>query len=132
MERLFAAGALDCWLTPVQMKKSRPGTVLSVLADPSRREELERIIFANTTTLGIRRTTMKRSVLDRHEVMVASRYGDIRLKLAVDAGRVLRARPEYDDCAALARLHDIPLADVWDDAHRMGDRLIGRDLANLD
>lgn len=131
-ERLFAAGVLDCWLTPIQMKKSRPGTLLSVLARADQRVEIERIILTNTTTLGVRYSPVERTILDRQELTIATRFGDVRLKLAIDHGRVLRARPEYEDCAALARLHAVPLSDVWDDAHRLGVRLVGREATTLE
>ncbi|MBX3070291.1 MAG: nickel pincer cofactor biosynthesis protein LarC [Thermomicrobiales bacterium] len=130
-ERLLAAGALDCWLTPIQMKKNRPATKLSVLAGMDLRSEIERIIFANTTTLGVRSAPFARTTLDRQEFLVSTRFGDIRLKLAIDNGRVIRARPEYDDCATLARRHEAPFPEVWDEAHRLGDSLIGRDAATL-
>lgn len=131
MERLFGAGALDVWLTPVHMKKSRPGTVLSVLTLERDRSKLEEVIFDNTPTLGIRSYTVERETLRREFFTVATRFGDIRLKLAIRDGRISRARPEYEDCAELARKTGRPLSDIWDDAYRMGESFIGRDPATL-
>ncbi len=131
MERLFAAGALDVWLTPVQMKKSRPGTVLSVLCAKREQPRLEEVIFDNSPTLGIRSYPVERAMLEREFFTVATRFGDIRLKLAIRDGRISQARPEYDDCAELARSTGRPLSDVWDDAYRIGESLIGRDPATL-
>lgn len=124
-ERLFTDGALDVWLTPVQMKKGRPGTVVSVLAVPDQHDLLERVIFDNSTTLGVRSYRVERSALERQIVTATTRFGDVRLKLKVRDGRVVAATPEYDDCANLARQHDRSFLDVWEDARRIGDRFIG-------
>ena len=127
-ERLYAAGALDVWLTPVMMKKHRPGTVLSLLATARDRAALERIIFENSTSLGVRSTPVDRSKADRAFETVTTRFGEVALKLKIIEGRVLSAQPEYEDCAELARKTGAPFADVWDEAHRIGDRFVGRQL----
>jgi uncharacterized protein (TIGR00299 family) protein len=107
---LFGAGALDVWLTPIQMKKGRPGTKLSVLAEEPLRDRLADLIFRETSTLGVRMTAMDRRVLPRRIVQVATRFGPIRAKVA--GGHV---SPEYDDCARVAAEHQVPLRDVYEE-----------------
>jgi uncharacterized protein (TIGR00299 family) protein len=125
MERLYAAGALEVWLTPVIMKKSRPGTLLSLIAPVGRRAALESVILENSTSLGVRALPIDRTKADRAFETVATRFGEVTLKLKVVDGRVLSAMPEYDDCVRLARESGAPFADVWDEAHRIGERFAG-------
>ncbi len=124
-ERLYAAGALEVWLTPVQMKKYRPATVLSLLAPFGLRDELSQLILQNSTSLGVRSIAIDRTKADRAFETVATRFGDVSLKLKIVDGRVLSAMPEYDDCAELARSSGAPFSEVWDDAHRIGERFVG-------
>jgi uncharacterized protein (TIGR00299 family) protein len=102
MERLYQAGALDVYYVPVQMKKNRPGTLLTVVASPERTEALSAIIFAETTTIGLRRHEVERERLARETITVATPLGPVRFKLARRDGRVVNAAPEFDDCARLA------------------------------
>src|SRR6185436_16080993 len=115
-EKLLAAGALDVYTTPIQMKKSRPGVKISVLAAPSKRAAVEEILLRETPTFGVRRTLMERSKLGRHEKTVSTRYGDIRVKVGMIDGEELKASPEYEDCRAAAEKHGAPLAKVVDAA----------------
>jgi uncharacterized protein (TIGR00299 family) protein len=124
-ERLYAAGALEVWLTPVQMKKSRPATVVSLLAPANLRDELSLVILQNSTSLGVRAIPVERAKADRAFETAVTRFGDVALKLKIVDGRVLNAMPEYDDCVALARSSGAPFAEVWDEAHRIGERFIG-------
>jgi uncharacterized protein (TIGR00299 family) protein len=124
-ERLYAAGAFEVWLTPVIMKKSRPGTVLSLIAPARLRSELERIILENSTSLGVRSSVIDRTKTDRSFETAATRFGDVTLKLKIVDGRVLSVTPEYDDCVRLARESGAPFAEVWDEAHRIGERFVG-------
>jgi uncharacterized protein (TIGR00299 family) protein len=101
-DRLFAAGALDVYLTAVLMKKGRPGTLLTVLAPPDRRESLCDLVFRETTTLGIRVETVFREVLDREWVEVPVPGGSVRMKVAGRRGEILNAVPEFDDCVRVA------------------------------
>jgi len=126
VERLFAAGALDVWLTPIIMKKGRPATRVSALCAASRRGSLEDVLIENSTTLGVRALGVDRVKAPRRVETVVTRWGDVRLKLRGWNGRVIGAVPEYDDCAAIARAHDIPLREVWDEAHRIGEAYVGR------
>src|SRR5262249_23697409 len=95
IDRLLAAGALDVYYTPIHMKKGRPGILITVLSPPRGREALEEILFAETTTLGVRRQEWARSVLEREHVAVATPYGDVRIKVGRRAGRVYNAQPEF-------------------------------------
>ena len=102
MEKLLAQGALDVFYTPVQMKKNRPGTLLSVIATPATRETLTSTIFQETTTIGVRYRDMTRECLDRENQTVTTPFGPIRFKVARRAGEVLNAAPEFDDCVRIA------------------------------
>jgi len=111
IERLFAAGAIDVWTHPVQMKKGRPGTQLCVLAPPERADAVAAAVLAETTSIGVRRYLAARETLAREQHTVPTALGPVRVKV-VDSPAGRRARPEYDDCAAIARTHGRPLADV--------------------
>ncbi len=113
MERLFEAGALDVYMTPIQMKKNRPGTLLSVLCRPQEAERFRDIVVAETPTLGVRSSTMARWELDRQIVEIETRFGSIRVK---QAGKKLA--PEFEDCAQAARKHQIPIGEVYEEATR--------------
>jgi len=102
MEKLLAEGALDVFYTPIQMKKNRPGTLLSVIATPAIREKLTSTIFHETTTIGVRHRDMTRECLDRETENVVTPFGPIRFKVARRGGEVLNAAPEFDDCVRLA------------------------------
>jgi uncharacterized protein (TIGR00299 family) protein len=112
MDRLLADGALDVFYTPIQMKKNRPGTLLTIVAAPAARERLTAIVFRETTTIGVRYREMTRECLDRDSVTVETPYGAVRIKVARRHGAILNAAPEFDDCARLARERDVPLKDV--------------------
>src|SRR6185295_13334743 len=112
METLHAEGALDVFYTAIQMKKNRPGTLLTVVAPPDARERLTAAIFRETTTIGVRYSEMSRECLDREEVSVATPLGAVRVKVARRDGRVLNAAPELEDCARIAREHQVPVKEV--------------------
>lgn len=125
-ERLFEAGALDVWLTPITMKKGRPATQVSILAPASRRLQLEAVLIENTSTLGIRVTPVERTKAGREIQTVTTRWGDVRIKVRVWNGRAIDIAPEYDDIVAIAREHDIPIRTVWNEAYRIGEPRIGQ------
>lgn len=102
MARLFAAGALDVYLTPIHMKKNRPGILLTVLCRPADAAALTDLLFAETTTLGVRQQTLVRRCLSREIVTVATRFGPVRMKVARMKNGQVRAVPEYDDCHRIA------------------------------
>ena len=112
MDRLHAVGALDVFYGAVQMKKNRPGTLVTVLAPPERRQAITEVLFADTTTIGVRYQEMLRERLDREIRVVATPVGPIRFKLASRGGRLLNAAPEFDDCARAAAERGISIKDV--------------------
>ena len=102
MDNLLAAGALDVFYTPVQMKKNRPGTLVTIVAPPDQRPALTDILFRESTTIGIRYEEMARTCLERAVETVRTPYGEVRFKIARRDGQELNAAPEFDDCARLA------------------------------
>ena len=112
MERLLAEGALDVFSVPVQMKKSRPGAVLTVLAKTEDANRLTKTIFAETTTLGVRRREEQRQTLSRRWETVDTTWGPVRIKIANLNGSISNYAPEYEDCRALAEAQHVPLKDV--------------------
>jgi hypothetical protein len=126
MERLLAEGALDVFTVPAQMKKGRPGALLTVLAKIEDADRLTQLIFAETTTLGVRRHDEHRQTLARHWETVATTWGPVRIKIAnrngadanCDSNSVLNYVPEYEDCRKLAEVHRVPLRIVMQEAIR--------------
>jgi uncharacterized protein (TIGR00299 family) protein len=116
MERLLAEGALDVFSVPVQMKKSRPGALLTVLAKIEDANRLTKLIFAETTTLGVRRREEQRQTLSRRWETVDTMWGPVRIKIANMNGTVSNYAPEYEDCRALAEAHHVPLKKVIQEA----------------
>jgi uncharacterized protein (DUF111 family) len=112
MDRLYAAGALEVFYIPVQMKKNRPGTLLTVVAPPALRGAIADIVFRETTTIGLRYYEVDRECLDRELVPVETPVGTVRVKVASRGGRVLNATPEFEDCATLAAASNLPVKDV--------------------
>jgi uncharacterized protein (DUF111 family) len=112
MDQLYAAGALEVFYVPVQMKKNRPGTLLTVIAAPDRLAQLSDIIFRETTTIGLRHSQVERQCLDREIVTVETPLGPIRFKIARRDGRVLNVVPEFDDCARLAAAKNLSVKEV--------------------
>jgi uncharacterized protein (TIGR00299 family) protein len=118
LERALAAGALDVYTTPVQMKKNRPGTLLTVLCKPQDTNALTSLIFAETTTFGVRTTNAQRRILPREHVSVSTTFGDVRIKLSRVNGRILHVSPEFEDCRKLAVEKNVPLQQVINEALR--------------
>jgi uncharacterized protein (TIGR00299 family) protein len=113
MEKLLAAGALDIFYTPVQMKKNRPGVLLTLLCQPEDRERMCEIVFRETTTLGVRYRNEKREVLKREFTTVETEYGQIRIKVSRSRdGRVMNFSPEFEDCRAAAEKHRVGLREA--------------------
>lgn len=117
-DQLFAAGALDVFLTPIQMKKGRPGTLLTVLAPPARREDLCALLFRETTTVGVRFGRVARETLERRWVEVPVEGGRVRIKIAARHGEDLNAAPEFEDCLRVAAATGRPVKVVQADAMR--------------
>jgi uncharacterized protein (TIGR00299 family) protein len=122
LEKALGAGALDVYTTPVQMKKNRPGTLLTVLCKPQETNSLMSLIFAETTTFGARTYRAQRRTLPREFVNVATNYGDVRIKISRVNGRILHVAPEYDDCRKLALEKNVPLQRVISEALRRYER----------
>lgn len=111
-EKLLNHGALDVFTTAIGMKKSRPGTLISVICKPEKRDRLEQILFEETTTIGIRRSLQERSVLSRRFETIQIQGQPIKLKIAERNGKVCNIKPEYEDCATIARHTDRPLKEI--------------------
>jgi len=116
MERLFAAGALDVFMSPIQMKKNRPGTLLSVICDPGRAEAIATVVLAETSTFGVRISRWERICLDRRWEEVVTEFGKIRIKIGERDGGVITASPEYEDCKRAAAEHGVAVRHVHESA----------------
>jgi uncharacterized protein (TIGR00299 family) protein len=118
MDRLLEEGALDVFGMPVQMKKNRPGTLLTVLCKPEDAEKLTQLVFSETTTLGVRRREESRQTLARRWENVRTEWGEVRIKIASMNGTVTNYAPEYEDCRRIAAEHHVPLKTVMQEASR--------------
>ena len=118
MERAFELGALDCWFTPIQMKKNRPATLVSILCERKDREVLSALLYTETTTLGIRVREIERECLEREVISVTTEFGPIDVKIGTLNGRVVNSMPEYDQVRQAALDNDVPFRVVRDAALR--------------
>ena len=116
IDRLLGAGAVDAFFTTVQMKKGRPGVLVTVLAPPGRREAIEELLFRETTTLGVRRQEWLRTELERETAMVATPYGPVRVKIGRRGSVVYNAWPEFEDCQRLAAEAGVAVKEVLAEA----------------
>lgn len=116
MDRLLEEGALDVFGAPVQMKKSRPGTLLTVLCKPEDAAKLAQLVFTETTTLGVRQRLEQRQVLARRWVTVSTQWGDVRIKIASMNGTDTNYAPEYEDCRRIAAERHVPLKAIMQEA----------------
>ena len=112
MERLYEAGAVEVFYTAVQMKKNRPGTHVTVLTPPGRRQAVATALFRDSTTIGLRYRDVDRDTLPRELVSVTTRFGDVRCKVARHGAGVTNVAPEFDDCVRLSEQHGVPVKDV--------------------
>jgi uncharacterized protein (TIGR00299 family) protein len=123
-EKLFAAGALDVYTTPIMMKKNRPGIVLSVIAPCELRQQLTTIILTETTTIGVRWQDLNRAKAQREFRTVETQYGQVRVKIARFGGKVVTIAPEYEDCKQLAQAYpEIPLKQIYQEALQQAETL---------
>ena len=118
IEQLFAAGARDVFISPIQMKKNRPATLLRVIAEEARREELAQILFRETSTIGIRYYPVHRLTLNRKSDSIRTRFGVVRIKIIEQPDGTTRAAPEYDDLKRIAAARKIPLKIIHDEVMR--------------
>lgn len=115
MERLFNKGALDVYRIPILMKKDRLGIMLSVLCKEEDKEILKEIIFTETTTIGIREYRVSRTKLKREFEVVSTVYGDASIKKVYYNGKLLKAKPEYEDCKRLAKDNNEPIKNIYNE-----------------
>jgi uncharacterized protein (DUF111 family) len=118
LDRLFEAGALDAFLTPLLMKKSRPASLLTVLAEPGLADQLVALILGHTTTFGVRMSSASRWKRSRDFVTVTTPYGQVRIKRGLDGDRVTILSPEFEDCRRLAKVAGVSVQTVYDAAKR--------------
>jgi uncharacterized protein (TIGR00299 family) protein len=124
LERLLEAGALDVWLTPVIMKRSRPGVVLTALCEPARVADLSRLLFEESSTIGVRWTAYQRSRLEREMVRLDTAYGPVTFKVSRLEGRAVTITPEFEDVRRIAREKGLPVREVLEQARVEGRRLL--------
>lgn len=113
MEKLLGAGALDVWFTPIQMKKHRPGVMLSVLCETAAASVCAEIIFRETTAFGLRREEVLRLKLERRFETVSTRFGEITVKLGLKKGSVVQVAPEFESCRAASERTGEPLREIY-------------------
>lgn len=116
IQKLMSSGALDAHITPVQMKKKRPGITLTVLSPLNSREKMLALLFSETSTLGVRTYLVKREKLKRQMKRVKTRYGNVLVKVGMAGNKVKNIAPEYDDCARISKKKNVPLKDIYDAA----------------
>ncbi len=118
LEHILEQGALDVWFSPIYMKKNRPAVVLSVLCRAGEGPKFRDLLLRETSTLGVRWQAMQREIAQRRIERVDTPWGQVSCKVKILDGRVVTAKPEFQECAALARQHDVPLRRVRDAAGR--------------
>ncbi len=119
MDRLFTAGARDVFLSPVQMKKNRPGTLLTIICEAPRRRALEKVVFEETSTIGVRSYPVSRTILKRESKKLKTRFGEVTVKIIEQPDGSKRAAPEYDDLKHIAVAKNIPLGKLHDEIMRI-------------
>jgi len=127
LERILDAGAQDAWLTPIIMKKSRPAVTVSVLCSSSRVEAIQKILFHETGTLGIRSMTVTKRALDRDTIKVETLHGPVSVKVGKLEGGTTTVSPEFEDCVRVAREGGLPARDVYEEAVRLAREQLARE-----
>ncbi|MEZ5347287.1 MAG: nickel pincer cofactor biosynthesis protein LarC [Pyrinomonadaceae bacterium] len=112
MEKAFDKGAFDCWFTPIQMKKNRPSTMLSILCDPADKDVFAGLLYTETSTLGVRVKRIERECLPRETRTVATKYGDVEVKTASYNGRIVNAKPEFEQLKKIAQKENVSLSEI--------------------
>ncbi|HCL89821.1 MAG TPA: nickel pincer cofactor biosynthesis protein LarC [Candidatus Atribacteria bacterium] len=120
MEKLFSQGALDVFLTPIQMKKNRPAHMFSIVVYEQNLKEILEVLFSESTTLGVRIREIKRLRLAQQNFIAETKYGKIRVKVGIFKGEIKNVAPEYEDCKKMAKQHKIPLKEVYEEAKKIG------------
>jgi len=119
MEKLFSKGALDVFLTPIQMKKNRPAHMLSIIVYEQNLKEILEVLFSESTTLGVRIKEIKRLRLAQQNFIAETKYGKIRVKVGIFKGEIKNIAPEYEDCKKMAKQHQVPLKEVYEEAKKV-------------
>jgi uncharacterized protein (TIGR00299 family) protein len=119
MDKAFELGALDCWFTPIQMKKNRPATMISILCDAKKRQKLTELLYLETTTLGVRVREVERECLERDFIEIETKFGKVKCKLGKLNDKIVNVMPEYDDVKKLAIEKNIPFQTVKDEVLRV-------------
>jgi uncharacterized protein (TIGR00299 family) protein len=113
MDTLFEMGADDVFITPIIMKKARPASMLSVLCPAGKKDQLTEVLLTQTTSLGVRASEVDKTILQREFSKIQTRYGEVTIKTAIYRGQKLKSKPEYEDCARLAREHGVPVQQIY-------------------
>jgi uncharacterized protein (TIGR00299 family) protein len=121
LEQLFKAGASDAWLVPVVMKKSRPGATLSVLCKEELTSKIKEIVFSHSTSIGIREYKVKKNMLRREESTLETVFGPVRIKQSFFNGKMVRSKPEFEDCKALAEKHQTTISEIEKEVNKLSD-----------
>lgn len=119
MEKLFLNGADDVYMVPIIMKKSRPAITLKVLCSEAISEKVKEILLTETTTLGVRKYSVEKNMLQRNFYKLSTKYGDITIKEAYFLGNKIKAKPEYSECKKIACEKNIPIKDIYDELHKL-------------
>jgi len=119
MDRLFSQGALDVFLTPIQMKKNRPAHMLSIIVYEQNLKEILEVLFSESTTLGVRIREIKRLKLAQRSFIAETRYGKIKVKVGIVKGIIKNVAPEYEDCKKMAKQHQVPLKEVYEEVKKV-------------
>jgi pyridinium-3,5-bisthiocarboxylic acid mononucleotide nickel chelatase len=112
MERAFDSGCLDCWFTPIQMKKNRPATLVSILCEAEKVDVFKELLFTETSTLGVRVSRIERECLNREKVKMQTEFGEIDVKIAKFGDKIVNIKPEYDQMREIAVKSKIPLREI--------------------
>jgi len=119
MDKLFSRGALDIFLIPIQMKKNRPAHILNIMVYEQNLKEVLEILFTESTTLGVRFREVKRLRLSQQNFMAETKYGKIKVKVGIFKGNIKNVAPEYEDCKKMAKRHQVPLKEIYEEAKRV-------------
>jgi len=119
MDKLFPRGALDVFLTPIQMKKNRPAHMLSIIVHEQNLKEILEVLFSESTTLGVRVRKVKRLRLAQQNFIAKTKYGKIKVKVGMFKGKIKNIAPEYEDCKKMAKQHQVPLKEVYEEAKKI-------------
>lgn len=125
MDRLFSQGALDVFLTPIQMKKNRPAHMLSIIVYEQDLKEILEVLFSESTTLGVRIREIKRLRLAQQNFIAETKYGKIRVKVGIFKGEIKNIAPEYEDCNKMAKQHQVPLKEIYEEAKKIAYNKLG-------